>query len=50
MTPQLRSKLSIAFSVYNIARAKARRAGDEKQVELCNKVLGRMIKAAYRRH
>jgi hypothetical protein len=50
MTPQIRSKLSIAFSVYNIARAKARRAGDKHQIDLCNKVLGRMVKAAYRRH
>jgi len=50
MTSQISHKLSIAFSVYNKARAEARRAGDTKQIELCNKVLGRMVKAAYSRH
>jgi len=48
MPTKTRSKLSIAFSIYNKARAAARRAGDAKQIDLLNKVLGRMISQAYR--
>ena len=48
MTQQVRSKLSIAFAIYNRARATARRAGDTKQIDILNKTLGRMIAQAYR--
>ncbi len=50
MTPQIRRKLSIAFSVYNKATAKARRNGDTKTIQALNQVLGKMVKAAYRWH
>ncbi len=47
MTPETRRKLSIAFTVYNRARAQARRQGDTKQIDLWNKTLGRMVKVAF---
>ena len=46
MQPTKRRKLSIAFSVYNKARAAARRDGDMKRIDLLNKTLGRMVKDA----
>ena len=48
MTNQIRSKLSIACTIYNKARTQARRRGDMKQIEALNKTLGRMIAQAYR--
>ncbi len=48
MPTSTRRKLSIAFSVYNKARAQALRSGDNHQVELCNQVLGRMVRQAFR--
>lgn len=49
MNDSIRRRLSIAFSTYNKATAKARAAGDEKAVEMWKKVLGRLVKDAYRR-
>ena len=46
MTAITRRKLSLAFTIYNKARAAAR--GDVKKIEQWNKVLGRMVKDAYR--
>jgi hypothetical protein len=48
MTTEIRRKLSIAFTVYNKARADARRRGDTHRIETLNKVLGNMVKAARR--
>lgn len=48
MTAQTRRKLSLAFTVYNKARADARRHGDIKRISALNKVLGNMVKAARR--
>lgn len=48
MSDRTRHKLSIAFSTYNKARADARRRGDEKTLEALNKVLGRMVRDAYK--
>ncbi len=46
MTAITRQKLSLAFTIYNKARAAAK--GDTKKIEQWNKVLGRMVKDAYR--
>jgi hypothetical protein len=44
----MRRKLSIAFTVYNAARARARKSGDIKQEEILNKVLGNLVRDAHR--
>lgn len=48
MTPKTRSKLSIAFTIYNKARAEARRRGDVQQIARLNQTLGRMVAQAHR--
>lgn len=50
MSEQTRRKLSIAFTTYNKARAAARATGDTKSIEQWNKVLGRLVRDAFRRH
>ncbi len=48
MTTQTRSKLSIAFTIYNKARTQARRRGETQEIDRLNKVLGRMVSQAYK--
>jgi len=48
MTAESRRKLSLAFTVYNKARAEARRHGDTKRIAALDKVLGNLVKAARR--
>ena len=48
MNASIRRKLSIAFTVYNRARAEARRRGDTKKIDALNKTLSRLVRNAYR--
>ena len=41
-------KLSLAFSLYNTARAEARRLRDTKRMNALNKVLGNLVRDAHR--
>jgi hypothetical protein len=48
MTALTRSKLSLAFTIYNQSRAEARRRGDAKKIAQMNRVLGNLVRDAYR--